>query len=216
VLAAALLACLPVAVPIAAGPVENPAYVRIEAVPLAGRDRGSVAQWVLYLDGPIESGADRRLADFIEQQHIGRAAVYFNSPGGSLLAGMAVGRVLRGRGFTTDVGRRTADPRRPSTGVCYSACPFAYAGGVLRSLRAGSVLGVHRAHNRLPVPDEETFERRVEADATAYLRAMGVDPGLVALMRESPPGEIRLLGAAELRALGLVNQGPAMQPRRPR
>lgn len=211
-LAAALLACLPGVASTAAEPVEPPVYLRIEAVPLDGRDRGPEARWVLYLDGPIESGADRRLADFVEQQGIGRADVHLNSPGGSLLAAMAVGRVLRGRGFTTDVGRRTADPRRPSNGVCYSACPLAYAGGARRSLREGSVLGVHRARNRVPVPDDAAFDRRVDDDTTAYLREMGVDPALVAIMRGSPTGEIRLLGAAELRALGLVNSGPAKQP----
>jgi hypothetical protein len=202
-----LLACLAVSSR-AAGPAADPGWLRIEALRVdGGVDRAG--GWVLYLDGPFEAGADRRLEDFLDRQGIGSAQVYFNSPGGSLVAGMAVGRLLRARGFTADVGRRAGDPRRPSAGVCYSACPFAYAGGVHRRLREGSVLGVHRARNRVPVPDEAAFERRVEGDAHAYLREMGVDPGLVAIMQETPPGGIRLLDAGELKRLGLVTPAPA-------
>jgi hypothetical protein len=162
----------------------------------------------VYLDGPFEAGAEQRLADFVEQQHIEHADVYFNSPGGSLLAGMALGRLLREHGFATDVGRRTADPRRPSDGVCYSACPFAFAGGVRRSLREGSALGVHPAANRVPVPDRSAFERRVAADARDYLVTMGVSPALYDLMAQVPTAGIRLLTREEAESLRLV-QGSA-------
>lgn len=180
------------------------AYLQIESVSV---DRGR--RWMLYLDGMIESGADQRLAQFVDQQGIAQADVYFNSPGGSLLAGMAIGRFLRERGFSTHVGTRTSRARRPADGVCYSACPFAYAGGVQRSLRKGSVLGVHRARNRVPLADDEAFERRVQADATRYLAEMGVSPKLAELMREVPTGVIRVLSRAEATEFGLVNPGTA-------
>lgn len=180
-------------------------YLRIESVRLA-RDR-----WALYLDGTIEPGADQRLARFVAQQGLGPAEVYIDSPGGSLLAAMAIGRLLRERGDRTDVARRSDDPRRPTAGACYSACPFAYAGGVRRTLRDGSVLGVHRARNRVPVPDDDAFDRRVRDDTTAYLREMGVSPALSDLMLEVPAGGMRVLGPEELVELGLVTHRP---PRR--
>jgi hypothetical protein len=180
------------------------AYLQIESVSV---DRGR--RWMLYLDGMIESGADQRLAQFVDQQGIAQADVYFNSPGGSLLAGMAIGRFLRERGFDTHVGTRTSNVRRPADGVCYSACPFAYAGGVQRSLRKGSVLGVHRARNRVPLADDEAFERRVQADATRYLLEMGASPQLAELMRKVPAGRIRVLTREEATEFGLVNSGTA-------
>ncbi len=179
-------------------------YLQIESV-RAGNGRS----WMLYLDGMIEPGADRRLAQFVDQQGIAQADVYFNSPGGSLLAGMAIGRFLRDRGFETHVGTRTSDAGRPADGVCYSACPFAYAGGVRRSLRKGSVLGVHRARNRVPVADEEAFERLVHADATRYLVEMNVSPSLVEFMQAVPPGGIRELTRDEATGFRLVNVGVA-------
>jgi hypothetical protein len=94
---------------------------------------------------------------------------------------------------------------RPADGACYSACPFAFAGGVHRSLSLGSVLGVHRARNRVPVPDDEAFERRVREDATRFLVEMGVSPDLVDLMRDVPSGGIRVLTRDESTQLQLVN-----------
>lgn len=185
--------------PVGASVTAPHAYLQIESVAVAG------GGWALYLDGMIEPGADLRLAKFVDEQRILRADVYFNSPGGSLLAGMAIGRVLREHGFDTHVGRRTADARRPAGGVCFSACPFAYAGGLRRSLRKDSELGVHRARNRVPVPDDEAFDRRVRADAIDYLIEMGVRPDLVELMQDVPPGGIRVLTRHEATDLQLVN-----------
>jgi hypothetical protein len=131
--------------------------------------------------------------------------VYFNSPGGSLLEGMAIGRVLRARGFETHVGARASDAGRPTHGVCYSACPFAFAGGAERYLEEGSVLGVHRAENRVPVPDESAFQKLVSQQATRYLAAMGIRPELLTIMENVPQNQIRLLTRDEAEQLRLVN-----------
>jgi len=132
--------------------------------------------------------------------------VHFNSPGGSLLAAMALGRLLRERGFDSNVGTRTAaDPRVAAAGVCYSACPIAFAGGRQRRLPAGSLLGIHRAENRVPVPDETAFQQLVAQQLGEYLAEMGVDSELRELMRRVPHRAIRVLTTGEARVLGLVN-----------
>ncbi len=187
-------------------------HLSIEAVRLGeiGKAPGD-PPWVIYLDGEIETGADVRLAQLLAQQGVSQASVYFNSPGGSLLTSMAIGRLLRENGFPSHVGRRTADPRRPAPGVCYSACPFAYAGGTARTLASGSVLGVHGAQNRVPVPDEAAFERRVSSDATRYAVEMGVSAELVTLMAEVPHMDMRLLTHEDAERLGLVTPATVAQ-----
>lgn len=166
---------------------------------------GGPAHWAVYLDGEFDRAAAARLARFVVEQEISRASVYFNSPGGSLVAAMAIGRLLRERGFSTYVGRRGADPRKPGSGVCYSACPFAYAGGSRRFLEGDSALGIHRAANRVPVPDEGAFEQRVATEATTYLDDMGVSRRLFGMMQTTPHDSIRLLSREEAVRLGLVN-----------
>jgi len=181
--------------------------LRIEAVPPVGAaESPGDGRWTILLDGYIDALASNRLGALIAQQSITEADVYFNSPGGSLIAGMELGRLLRQRGFDAHVGKRTADVRELIAGVCYSACPFAYAGGVRRYLKPESVLGVHRAANRVPLPDENAFERLVSQQATEYLLAMGVNPELFAIMSQVPHDVIRGLTREEARRLMLVNE----------
>jgi hypothetical protein len=101
-------------------------------------------------------------------------------------------------------GDRPPPRRGQAPGVCYSACPFAYAGGASRHLAAGSALGVHRQANRVPVPDEFAFEQLVHSQASVYLAAMGVDPELATMMTQVPNDQIRLLTREEARRLSLL------------
>jgi hypothetical protein len=179
----------------------------IEAVPpVGGADVPGGGRWTILLDGHIDALASSRLEALVVQKAITSADVYFNSPGGSLIAGMAIGRMLRQRGFDAHVGKRTADVREVVAGVCYSACPFAYAGGVRRCLKPDSVLGVHRAENRVPLPDEKAFEKLVSQQATEYLLAMGVSPELVRIMSQVSHDALRSLTPQEAERLMLVNE----------
>ena len=181
--------------------------LRIEALPPAGAADGpGDGRWTILLDGYIDALAANRLGALVAQERIAEADVYFNSPGGSLIAGMEIGRLLRQRGYDTHVGKRTTDVHELIGGVCYSACPFAYAGGVRRYLEFDSVLGVHRAENRVPLPDGSSFEKLVSQQATEYLFAMGVSPELFAIMSQVPHDEIRGLTRGEARRLMLVNE----------
>ena len=203
---ALLLGVLAAAPASAQSGLADSAYLTIAAVPLdpATWEHGPT-HWAVYLDGEFDRVSPARLARFVVEQEISQASVYFNSPGGSLVAAMAIGRLLREQGFSAHVGRRGADPRRPEGGVCYSACPFAFAGGDRRFLDGDSMLGIHRAANRVPVPDEGAFEQRVAAEATTYLRAMGVSTELFRIMQTTPHDSIRLLSRKEALKLGLVN-----------
>jgi hypothetical protein len=68
------------------------------------------------------------------------------------------------------------------------------------------VLGVHRAANRLPVPEDGAFERLVSQQATEYLLAMGVSPELFKVMSQVPHDVIRGLTPDEAKRLMLVNE----------
>jgi len=201
-----LLAWASVVPPSASG--ESPYdTLRIEAMPPVGAAGGrGDGHWTILLDGYIDALAAQRLGAVVVQEGITEADVYFNSPGGSLIAGMEIGRLLRQRGYDTHVGKRTTDIHELIGGVCYSACPFAYAGGVRRYLERDSVLGVHRAENRVPLPDGSSFEKLVSQQATEYLLAMGVSPELFAIMSQVPHDEIRGLTREEAERLMLVNE----------
>jgi hypothetical protein len=195
------------------GPPTSPGLLRITAVApgyYAGRD-ASDGRWFVYLEGYIDTGATARLERALDKEQVRSAVVYLNSPGGHVIEAMALGRLLRERRYATSVGVRPAYGATPRAGRCYSACPIAYAGGVLRSLEPGSVLGVHRVENSVPLPDERGFQHVVIGQVTAYLAAMGVSGQLVTIMSAVPNDAIRELTTEEAVRLGLVNAG---DPRR--
>ncbi|MBK6349975.1 MAG: hypothetical protein IPF50_09225 [Proteobacteria bacterium] len=186
-----------------------PATLQVVAVAPAypGRLQGD-ERWLIYLDGPVDPGATSRVVSLILTEHITHAVVYLNSPGGSLVTAMQLGRVLRERAFDTRVGTRTTDATRATAGTCHSACPFLLAGGVRRSLETGSAVGLHRAENREPVGDVDTFQHVVRTQVIEYLAEMGVRTEIASLMEDIPHDRIRDLTVDEALQLNLVNERP--------
>jgi hypothetical protein len=192
----------------AAVAAEAPATLQVVAVAPRGPGRlPGDGRWRIYLDGPVDPGATSRVVRLVLAERITDAVVYLNSPGGSLVTAMQLGRVLREHAFDTRVGARTLDAAQATAGTCHSACPFVLAGGVRRSLETGSAIGLHRAANRVPVRDEYAFQRVVEAQVVEYLAEMGVRVEVAALMAAIPHDQIRDLTVDEARQLNLVNEG---------
>jgi hypothetical protein len=194
-----------IATPVAA---EVPATMQVLAVAprYPGRLPGD-QRWLIYLDGPVDPGATSRVVSLILAEHVTHAVVYLNSPGGSLVTAMQLGRVLREHAFDTRVGARTTDATRATTGTCHSACPFILAGGVRRSLETASAIGLHRAANRVPVSDENAFQHVVETQVVEYLAEMGVRVEVARIMAAIPPDQVRNLTVDEALQLNLLNEG---------
>ncbi|HEX7374665.1 MAG TPA: hypothetical protein VF277_06795 [Steroidobacteraceae bacterium] len=185
---------------------EAPLFLQMVAVsPEAGASPPFDQHWSIFLDGIIDDGAPSRLERFLDRRDVAGAVVYLNSPGGSLTAAMELGRILRAAKFEAHVGARAADTGKLVAAVCYGACPFALAGGVKRQLEPGSVLGVHRAENRIPEPDEDAVQRRARFASLNYLAEMGIDAALIDLMETVPYDTIRPLSDDEARRVGLLN-----------
>jgi len=193
-----------------AAPVTTNVPATLQVVAVApgypGRPAGD-QRWLIYLDGPVDPGATSRVVSLILTERITRAIVYLNSPGGSLVTAMQLGRVLRENAFDARVGARTTDATRAGAGTCHSACPFILAGGVQRSLETGSVIGLHRAGNRVPVRDEDAFQRVVETQVVDYLAEMGVRAEVARIMAAIAHDEIRDLTVDEALQLNLLNEG---------
>lgn len=186
---------------------EMPATLQVVAVApdYSGRLHGD-ERWLIYLDGPVDPGATSRVVSLILSEHITNAVVFLNSPGGSLVTAMQLGRVLREHAFDTRVGTRTTDATRATAGTCHSACPFILAGGVRRSLETGSAVGLHRAENREPWRDVAAFQHVVRTQVVEYLAEMGVHAEVASIMQVIPHDRIRDLTVDEALRLNLVNE----------
>lgn len=85
--------------------------------------------------GAIKGGEARRLARLIDR--VGAVnEIKLASPGGVMIEGMEIGRVIRARKLATKV---------PRGWRCVSACTHAFLGGVLRKVEPGGCYEVHMA-----------------------------------------------------------------------
>lgn len=165
---------------------------------------------VLNAVGTIDPGAFERFAAEVEQRGEYVTEVALNSPGGSVEDAIAIGNLIREKGFSTSVA---------AGALCASSCPLVLAGGVTRSAESGAAVGVHQVYARVASGDlprgieaagnAMSDAQRMTALITRHLSAMGVDAALWLHALETPPTRLYYLSPAELAQYRLTT------PRRP-
>ena len=102
-------------------------------------------EWV-RAKGVIEAGITEKFKGFVARENPPHF-VEFDSPGGNLLEALKLGRYLRVLGWDTSVGKNTVRTGRDTyveeKSRCYSACVYAFAGGVHRSAE-DKTIGIHQ------------------------------------------------------------------------
>jgi len=166
-------------------------------------------------DGEITAGTPKVFQDFIDTNPFDGFSFYIdlNSPGGSLLGGMELGRMIRTQGLTTRV--MSYVPRaqgedywypKEYPGICMSACALAFLGGEDRELNVQSVLGFHQfssagiASGKVEsVELTEATTQVVSGLVHDYIVNMGVASNLFSKMSMTLPDEMYIPTAQELR-----------------
>ena len=158
---------------------------------------------LVYLDGRIDADTPDRLAKALDTAK-GKVAIWLNSPGGNLFAGMQLGRLIRKRDASTHIiNSRTLRP-----GECYSACSLAFLGGVYRFGDHGARYGVHRASfEGGATAGQGDLAPELSAAIKSYIREMGVDARLFDLWVKAGPDEMYVLSQRQAKDLGVVNNG---------
>lgn len=168
----------------------------------------------VYLSGVIDSDAPARFMAMMKSGQVPAGSnIYLNSPGGSLAAGLALGRLFRSGGMTTTIGRppfvSDSNPKSSRENViCASACAYAYLGGMWRwAPTAGAPFGVHQFY--LPKTTTANVGEIEAASGTvvAYLHAMGINPDVFTLASTAAPDHVVWLDGSEMLQLGLANNG---------
>jgi hypothetical protein len=154
---------------------------------------------LVYLDGSIDPAVPERLSRALDGRD-GKIAVWLNSPGGNLFAGMQLGRVIRRHRASTHI----IDSRTLLPGECYSACSLAFLGGVHRFIDNGARYGVHRAWLAGPTAGDRALGQDLDGAVGAYIREMGVDGRLLDLWRKAGPDGMYVLSRQEARDLAVV------------
>ena len=119
-----------------------------------------------------------------------KVVVAFDSPGGNLLAGIQLGRVIRLRGYRTMV---------PSGARCASACALAWLAGTSRYMQADALIGFHAAY------DSRDMQVSGVGNALAghYLAEIGLPSRAVVYISQASPREITWLSPVQAQANGI-------------
>jgi hypothetical protein len=165
--------------------------------------------WTIFADGIIDADSGARLKQFIQDKNIPRKSMLIlNSPGGSLIGGMELGRAIRDAGLITDVGRSVGDTTKPMVaGECYSACTLAFLGGEFRYLSEDSRYGVHRFYSQTKSDQDSDVAQIVSASVVQYTRDMGVDTAFLSEMTKAGRTEINFISRDDLVRLNVINNG---------
>ncbi len=123
---------------------------------------------------------------------LSKATVVFRSDGGSLLAGIRIGTLIRERGFVTLV---------PDGARCVSACAVAWLGGLQRLMGNGSKVGFHAAY---VLEGHRSIESGPgNAVLGAYLFQLGLSEDSIVYITGADPGSISWLSLEQAAQHGI-------------
>jgi hypothetical protein len=123
---------------------------------------------------------------------LSKATVAFRSDGGSLLAGIRIGMLIRVKNFTTIV---------PDAAQCASACAVAWLGGAHRFLGAGSKVGFHAAY--VQKAGGATESGPGNAVLGAYLDQIGLPEDAIVYITQAAPSSMKWLNMEEAAQHGI-------------
>lgn len=142
----------------------------------------------IVVDGELNRYDAIRFED-IAKQIQGRALVELNSPGGSLDAGIEIGRIIRRYEFSTVVHD-----------VCASACALAWLAGRLKIASTSARIGFHVAY-----VDGEFQETSGTGNALVglYIGELGLGANVVRYVTGAAPAEMQWLNFRDAELLGI-------------
>jgi SPOR domain len=121
---------------------------------------------------------------------LSNAIVMFESDGGSLIAGLQIGKIIRMKNFFTFV---------PDGTRCASSCALAWLGGTKRFMGSTAQIGFHAAYNG------ETRQVTSTGNALvgAYLNEIGLPSDAVVYITSAPPDSIAWLSKSDAEKMGI-------------
>lgn len=131
--------------------------------------------------------------------------IHFDSPGGNLEPALDLGRAIRRARLTTTIGSAFktvgGDLYQSPEPYCYSACAYAFLGGVTRRFKGETQYGVHRFSTEKATADDAQAETAMIA---TYLEEMGVKEMLLEIASTTSFEKINLIAPAEAESLRVI------------
>ncbi len=158
----------------------------------------------LLANGTIAPGISQAFATEIGKRGDYIKTIVLNSPGGSVVDALAMGRLIREKSLATEVAAGK---------YCASSCPLVFAGGLERRAGDKAVIGVHQVAaigdpaNTQP-RDEMSIAQKISALCQRYLGDMGINLQVWVHAMETPNDKLFVFKPDELKSLNLVTTVP--------
>lgn len=180
----------------------------LEKVRADGSEMFAANDVVVVLDN-IQVGDDVLLKQLVAEMEVAgmpfKSVIFTQNGGGALETAIKMGRFIRSKGANTAIGGGyiMEDGEVP---YCASACVYAFAGGVQRTIYLPAKVGMHQAS--LMNGSDGTMEdgQRIVAAKYEYLSLMGVDPEIVIEGSKRSANEMWWFSGYEAKGYGLVTR----------
>jgi hypothetical protein len=151
---------------------------------------GDKASGLIIITGRLNDGDEKRFN--LVMQRYSKGAVLLMSPGGNLLTGLEIGRIIRMRNFATGVAPETR---------CASACALAWLGGTQRFMSSNSLIGFHA----VSIVDKGAITETGLGNAVvgAYLTTLGLPLSAVVYISKASPDQITWLNLEDAKRVGI-------------
>ena len=158
---------------------------------------------VILASGAIEKLSADQFAEFTQTYPAG-SIVVLQSLGGDLIGGLRLGQGIRTRGFHTYLPAKTPFTDEKSMGKCFSACAYAFLGGLERRVDGAAQYGVHQFRGSGKELDAIQTQK-LSAILGRYIDSMGVNRQLLDDAMLTDPGKVRLVNAQSRKAWRVEN-----------
>lgn len=162
----------------------------------------------IFANGEIDASTYRNLIEFTQDNSIENAVIVFDSPGGSLIGGIKLGKVIRELGFDTAIGRLNKQGDREYKGICASSCAYAFAGGIYRHYNGENErLGIHQFYNQKDNIGDIGDAQEISSIIVDHLQSMGIDTQAFVIASATRGDDMFWLTPNDAQSLKLSNNG---------
>ena len=162
---------------------------------------------VILATGQIEKMSADQFAEFT-QTYPAQTVVVLQSLGGDLIGGLRLGQAIRARGFNTYLTARAPQTDAKTLGKCFSACAYAFLGGMERRIDPLAQYGVHQFRGQGKDLDAVQTQK-LAAILGRYIDAMGVNRQLLDMALVTEPGKVQLVAESSRKAWRVENTAMA-------
>jgi hypothetical protein len=165
----------------------------VEAAQIAVKPLDNNGLTLVAIEGELDVADIDTFRTRTESLPVGRATVEFSSKGGSLLAGIRIGSLIRTKKFNTVV---------PHGAQCSSACALAWLGGTRRLIGEYASVGFHTAYSVKAGALSESGPGN--AILGAYLNQLGLSEKAILYITHAAPTSMQWMSMEEAAEFGIT------------